>query len=349
MPTDREAARTHDRRTARLGFGIAIVFLIAMAFDWTLGYVAPVFASPMLQARAAPSPAAAAKTMLATLLIALASYLAGGVARAYPVLFLLLFLLALLATFRYILRGGSSLIEIVVLFALLVVPLASKISQDIAWDAAASFVWNIGLSLLATYAMFAVFPPLPTEPAPTAKVLPPPEEVGVRAWQMTIITGAYAVAYFAFDWTNLLTPLYIAIFTHQLSLARGVKSVSATLLANLAGGTLAIMLYELVVMAPNFLFMAALSLAVFLSLARVMTAETPMAPLAGAALSVILFVYGGAMTSFGEDSGAASGFTDRLGQIGMAAIYSVTALAVLEAFRPAKGSVPQPAPPQQSV
>ena len=40
---------------------------------------------------------------------------------------------------------------------------------------------------------------------------------------------------------------------------------------------------------------------------------------------------------------------DRLGEIGMAAIYSVTALAILEAFRPAKGSVPQPAPPQQSV
>jgi hypothetical protein len=135
----------------------------------------------------------------------------------------------------------------------------------------------------------------------------------------------------------------------QLSLARGVKFIGAILLANLAAGTLATLLYELVVMAPNFLFMAALTLAVFLSLARVATAETPMAPLAGLALSAILILYGGAMTSFGEDSGAASGFIDRLGQIGMAAIYSVTALAVLEAFRPAKGSVPQPAPPQQSV
>jgi hypothetical protein len=147
----------------------------------------------------------------------------------------------------------------------------------------------------------------------------------------------------------VLTALYIAIFMQQLSLTRGVKSTSATMLANLAGGTLATLLYELVVMAPNFLFMAALSLAVFLSLARVVTAETPTAPLAGAALSVILLVYGGAMTSSGEDSGAASGFIDRLRDIGMAAIYSVTALAILEAFRPAKGSVPRPAPPQQSV
>jgi hypothetical protein len=349
MPTDREAARTHDRRTARLGFGVAILFLIAMAFDWTLGYLAPVFASPMLQARAAPSPAAAAKIMLATSLIALACYLAGGVARAYPIVFVLLLLLALLATFRYSLRGGSSLIVTVALLAMLAVPLYSKISQDIAWDAAASFVGNIGLALLATYAMFAVFPPLPMEPAPKAKVLPPPEKVGVFAWQITIITGAYAVAYFAFNWTNVLTALYIAIFMQQLSLTRGVKSTSATMLANLAGGTLATLLYELVVMAPNFLFMAALSLAVFLSLARVVTAETPTAPLAGAALSVILLVYGGAMTSSGEDSGAASGFIDRLRDIGMAAIYSVTALAILEAFRPAKGSAPQPAPPQQSV
>jgi Protein of unknown function (DUF2955) len=347
MPTDRDAARTHDRRTARLGIGITIIFLIAMAFDWTLGYLAPVFALPMLQARTAPSPGEAAKTMLTTLLIALACYLAGGVARAHPAVFLLLLLLALLATFRYSLRGGSSLMVTVMLLALLSVPLYSKISQDIAWEAAASFVGNIGLSLLVTYAMFAVFPPLPTEPAPKAKVLPPPEELGGRAWQMAIITGAYAAAYFAFNWTNVLTPIYIGIFMHQVSLARGVKVTGATLLASLAGGTLATLLYELVVMAPNFLFMAMLTFAVFLWLARVMTVETPMAPLAGSALSVILLVYGAAMTSFGEDSGAASGLIDRLRDIGMAAIYSVTALAFLEAFRPAKGSVP--APPQKSV
>jgi hypothetical protein len=349
MPTDGETARTHDRRTARLGFGIAIIFLIAMAFDWTNSYIAPYFAARMLPARAAPSPAAAAKMMLTTLLIALACYLAGGVARTHPVPFLLLLLLALLAIFRYTLRGGSSLIGIFALLALMLVPLTSKISHDLAWDAAASLVGNIGLSLLTTYAMFAIFPPLPTEPAPKARVLPPPEEVGVRAWQMAIITGAYVAAFFFFNWTNLLTPIYIGVFMHQLSLARGVKATSAIMLANLAGGALATLLYELVVMAPNFLFMAALSLAVFLSLARVMTAETPMAPFAGSALSVILLVYGSAMTSFGEDSDAASSLIDRLGEIGMAAIYAVAALAVLEAFRPAKGSVPQPAPPQQSA
>jgi hypothetical protein len=344
MPTEADAARTHDWRAARLGVGVTIIFLIAMAFDWTLGYLAPIFAPGLLQARTVPSPGAAANLMVATTLIALASYFAGGIARIYPVFFVLLLLLTLALIFLYSLRGGAAMVVLVGLCGLMLVPMTAKVSQDIAWDVAASFVWNIGLCVLVTYAMFAIFPTLPTEPEPKQKVLPPSDEVSIRAFQLTIITGSYAIAYFAFDWTNVHTPLYIAVFVQQLSLSRGLKVTAAILLANLAGGVLAALLYELVVMAPNFLFMAMLSLAVILALARVMTADTPMAPLAGAALSVLLILYGGAMTSLGQDSDAEFKFIDRLGEIGMAAIYAVVALAVLEAFRPAQRPRQQPQP-----
>ena len=56
MPTDAIASAPHDagrvfeRRALRLGVGITAVFLVAMAFQWTLAYLAPIFLPPLLQA-----------------------------------------------------------------------------------------------------------------------------------------------------------------------------------------------------------------------------------------------------------------------------------------------------------
>ena len=52
-PDGAPALRTWDRRAFRLGIGVSICFLLALYFDWTLAYLAPVFASPMLQSSTA--------------------------------------------------------------------------------------------------------------------------------------------------------------------------------------------------------------------------------------------------------------------------------------------------------
>ena len=49
MATDATALVSHDarrvleRRALRLGVGITAVFLLAMAFQWTFAYLAPIF------------------------------------------------------------------------------------------------------------------------------------------------------------------------------------------------------------------------------------------------------------------------------------------------------------------
>jgi hypothetical protein len=148
------------------------------------------------------------------------------------------------------------------------------------------------------------------------------------------------VAYFAFDWTNIHTPLYIAIYVQQLSLARSLSVSGAILLANLFGGIVALVLYELIAMTPIFVFMAVLMLPVHLLFARMATSGARLAPLAGTALSVMLILLGGAMSP--TDANASAGFVDRLGELAMAAIYATVALAVIEAFR---GGRSEPATP----
>lgn len=118
----------------------------------------------------------------------------------------------------------------------------------------------------------------------------------------------------------------------QLDLSRGRSFATGILAANIAGGLIGWGMYELFVMVPNLGFVAILTLLVVLLIGRVITSGAPVAPLAGAALSVLMIVLGSAMVSFGDDAGAK--ITDRLGEIGMAAIYVVSALYLLEILAP---------------
>lgn len=102
--------RTHRRRALRLGIGVILSFLIALAFDWTLAYLAPV-----LQKTAAPSLRVALEVLFVTivLMLMLACLVVGGVSQAYPALFLLALFPVLFWIYRYGLRGGSAVGSVV--------------------------------------------------------------------------------------------------------------------------------------------------------------------------------------------------------------------------------------------
>ncbi|MCP3885149.1 MAG: hypothetical protein GY700_06675, partial [Propionibacteriaceae bacterium] len=51
-------------------------------------------------------------------------------------------------------------------------------------------------------------------------------------------------------------------------------------------------------------------------------------------LSVVMILYGESIIPFSDEGGA--NFAYRLGELGMAAIYAVAALCVLEAYSPGK-------------
>ena len=326
------ARRTRERRALRLGIGVTLTFVIALTFDWTLAYLAPVFAAPLLQRPSAPSLRTAAGVILVTCLIVVVCLLAGGISQTYPALFLMALFPALFWTFRYGLRGGSSLVLILLLVGLMLVPMVANTTVEITRDVAGSFVGNIGISLIVTILTFALFPRLPSETDPTPKPVFPAPEVDRRALILMAITGSYAVAYFSFGWTNVHTPIYIAVYAFSANLARGLAASKGILAANVAAGVLTLAMYELTVMTPHFLFVAALVMTVNLILARMITSDAPWAPLAGFALSVVMILYGESIIPFSDAGGA--NFADRMGELGMAAIYAVAALYVLDAYFP---------------
>ena len=137
--------RAHDRRTLRLGIGVTITFLLAMLFDWTLAYLAPIFVVPMLQAPAAPSLGDAAKLVLGTFVVFAGGLYAAGLSQVYPAFFLMALFPALFWTFRFGLRGGSVLITLFILCGLILLPLMAGTRIEVGRNVAFSFVQDIAV------------------------------------------------------------------------------------------------------------------------------------------------------------------------------------------------------------
>ena len=341
MPTDATASATHDahrvlnRRTLRLGVGITAVFLVAMAFQWTLAYLAPIFLPLLLQAGRPLRAAEAFKLIVAVFAVMIGTYLLAGMSRQMPLLFALLLLPLLFATFRSLFRGGPVLIILMILIGLVLPPLTAKLSLDQTWDVSASFFWNLGLCVVASYVLFVLFPPLPGEPEPKPRPVFPPAEADWRAAALAVIVGGYELAYLALDWHNAHTPLYIAVFASTFAFSRTAGLAKGILAANVVGGVVAVAMFELTAAAPNFLFLAALTLPVMLVFARAVVSEAPWAPLASFAMSVVLLIFGPSIGPYDPDTGVEN-MAYRLFELGIAAIYAAGATFVLDAFRPAR-------------
>ena len=326
--------RARERRTLRLGIGVTLTFLLAMLFNWTLAYLAPIFIISMLQAPAAPSLGDAAKLVFGTFVVFAGSLYAAGLAQIYPAFFLMALFPALFWTFRFALRGGSVLITLFALCGLIVLPLMAGTRIEVGRTVAFSFVQDIAVCLLVAMFMYVLIPPLPSEPAAKPKPVVPPNEVTRRAALLTAITGSYAFLYLVFGWSNVHTPIYIALYVSSLDLSRGSAAAKGILAANVAAGLLAMLLYQLTMMAPYVPFVAAMMLTVNLVLARMITSKEPWARLASFALSVLMILYGGSIRPFSDGGGA--NFADRFGELAMAAIWAIGALIILETYFLAK-------------
>ncbi len=327
----------HDRRTLRLGIGVTITFLIAMLYDWTLAYLAPIFVAPMLQAPVGPSLGAAGRMLLGTFVVFVCCLYAAGLSQVYRAFFVMALFPALFWTFRFRLRGGSVLITLFTLCGLILLPLMAGTRIEIGRNVAFSFVQNIAVSLAVTMVMYALIPPLPAEAEAKLRQVLPKDEVTLRAALLTIITGSYAVLYLSFGWSNVHTPIYIALFVSSLDLSRGSAAAKGILAANVAAGLLAMLLYQLTLMAPYVPFVAVMILTVNLVFARIMTSKVPWARLASFALSVLMILYGSSIRPFSDGGG--SNFLDRFGELAMAAIWSIGALIILEIYFPARSAV----------
>ena len=149
----------------RFTFAITAAFLLAQIWAWPLAFAMPVFAAMLL---AAPGPmpirAALRLALLVALILGTGLVLAGWLL-AYPLVFCLLLILTLMATFRFAAGGGGALLVIFMLIAALLLPLLAQGSLSLASQVAGAIWFDLVLAMVVSWLAFHLWPAGAAAPA----------------------------------------------------------------------------------------------------------------------------------------------------------------------------------------
>jgi hypothetical protein len=321
-------------RVLRYAAGITLALGVALAVDWPLSYLSAVLALSFL---ATPDPCPTLRQGVAFVSVtAMASLFGFALARwllPYPLVFLPLVALALFRLFYAKAGGISPLLVMWMLVGVLLIPLVALLSPELAGRVTVLVPTGAAAALLYVWITYLFFPDPPgvvvtRKPAPPA---PSPEERLRNAATTTLVVLPVFILFYTLELAgSILILIFVALLSSQPGFAKNFRGGMALLLGNALGGGVAVILYELLVLMPEFGF---LLLLVFLGGlvfgARVFSGK-PSGPLYAMAFSTVVLILGSTTSGNAEAGGKV---VTRIVQILVAVVYVVTAFGVLERFR----------------
>lgn len=334
---------TEDRRSIlRLTFGTVLVFGLGLLLDWPLSFIGAVFTALFLQAPAAMPLKVAVKLYVFAILLMLVSWIVFSLLAPYPLVFLGAVAVAIVLSFSWSIAGAGILPGVLALMAAMMIPNIIVQSEELALVLVAWIPGNLLIAGFASALSFTLFPAQPAAVGPAKPKDAPADFDPVRRLvRMSMVTVPFALAFFLFGWSALLVLFFVALLSQQLAAmpAAGKKVAIGMLTANLLGAGIAILFYEINVLAPN--VVTAILLAVFLCIAMgtLSKSDHPLAPAAGSALSTVLVVYGGSIAPFSDEADVKS--IVRVVQIGLSALIVIISYVVVDEFLPERRSAAQ--------
>jgi hypothetical protein len=325
MPIDDDVGTR--RRAWRFAAAVSTAFLIVQFFGWQLAFLLPVFVGMLVVAPSAVSFRAAISLMIVVAIILLAGNLAAALL-SYPLFFVVLLIAGLFGIFSIAANGGSPLLVVMMLIAILLVPLVAQSSLALAGDITFYIWFDLFVAILLSWLFFGIVPNAPEgEPASGAPAADP-KTARYGAIAMTGMVVPLALAFISFGWTSVLTLLFATLLIQQLSTQEDLKGAYALLAANGVGALLAIVVYLLIAAAPGVFILSTLIILVTLYAATLVTKPAPKGGLWMSAFNSFLVILGASLAPYGDDAGA-KGFS-RVLQIGAACMYVSFAIMVME-------------------
>ena len=327
-------------RIFRYAVGSTLAVALAMGIDWQLSFLTPILA---LSFFAPPARRPKPKAMAAFIGIVAAAAAFGVFVSAtllvYPVVFLLVEGLLLFLLYYRNARGAPPLLTTWLMIAVTVIPVVALQSMALAVAVAQGLVVG-GVGAMAVVWLAYVLLPDPVtddsyspgagasageQPAP-----PSPAECVSRAWLSTIVVFPVLALYVYLGLTSVIILIFVALLSMQPDLATGHKAGKAMIVGNVMGGIGAIVMFELLVMIPEYGFLILLTLLAGLAFGSRLFSGAPTAPLFGMAFSTVLLVVLSSTSAFGE--AGAKAWT-RVLQITTAVVYLVVAYAAVRSLR----------------
>lgn len=318
-----------SRNTIRFTLGVTVLFAAAQLINWPLAFVAPLFASMFLQSPT-PMPWRAGVGLVAVTVALFAAGILFTALAQYPAVQLLTLLIILFFIFRYAAGGGSPLIGIVALIAFLLLPIVGQAGPELVPDIARGVLLALLFGLIVSGLGYLILPPISSNNGAENSAKPDEmaQDLNKKALVMLIAFAPLAIAFYVFAWSSILSLIFAAMLCQQLSAEASGEGGKGLLLANTLGGLVAVLVYFIVIAAPNVLLMLALFLLIMLISGACMFTGHKSGPLVAGALGAFIILLGGSIAPFGTD--ADEKFLSRILQIGGAVAYVVVAYNLVD-------------------
>lgn len=323
-------------RATRYAIGITAACAIALGAAWPMSFLTPVLVATFLgQPKGLTLKAGVA--FFAMVAVACAASFGVTLLLDYPAAFFLSSVLGLFLIQDRSQAGMAPMLATWLTIALLLIPFLGVQSTLLALTVAQALLFGIAVAVLIAW-LTCVAIPDPTEPgsgsAAKAVAAPPalpPADVRFRnALRSTLVV---LPLFFYFHAAELLSDALILIFAGLLSgnpaFSQGFKGGSMMLLANALGGAVAIVLYNLLILAPSFAFLLLAIATVALIFGGRVFSGTKTAPLFASGMSTVLLIIGSVTTSTAE---ADAKVYTRLAQILFVVVYLVFANWLIDAL-----------------
>lgn len=321
-------------QTLRLALGTALAFGVGQMFGWRLAFIVPILAVTLLKS---PRPLTIRQGLGFFLVIA------GTFAFAlllilpllnYPLAAMIFLTLSLFWIFYIGQRGQSPFVVMMLLLAATLVPVLGLETVELSFEVASGLARSGLLAVCFTWLAFALVPvaSAPDEPkAALPRNAPPSDGAGElrSAWASTLVVSPLLLASLVFGLTDyVLVLVFVTLLSVQPDLTRGIAGGLGLVAGNLLGGAIAIVIYELLTVLPNLLFLSLLVALVCIALGRRMLAGGTVGAICGTALTTVLLIIGMTVAPIGPEADAK--FLNRIVQVVAAAVYIAAAFVLID-------------------
>ena len=317
------------QRMLRLALGTTLSFVTAEMLDWELSFLITVL---LVQLLAAPGPALGLRqginAVLALSFTTVAAATVSALLVGMPALLAIVLGVVLFLAFLLQRSGRSPTLGTLILVAFGFLPVVAVQEPDLVPTVAFYLIRSAAMAVLWVWLLHALL----SDPEPLA---PPAKPTG---------DGSGDVTRTALLDTAVLLPVLLAAMTLEVSAALvivltvtailtqhhkagGRRVALSLLLANLLGGTTALVAYELLSAVPTPGFLTALLLLVSLLYARAITSDAMRAPILTTALVTFVVVFGMGVAPFLDEPGATLAL--RVRNLAIACVYAFAALSLV--------------------
>ena len=317
----------YEVRVLRFFIVVVIAIVFAFSINWPFAFITPIFVAKFLANKKSKLPF---KKLLAIFLIILAAFILGGITTRlllpFPIVFILIMTSLIFWISYWNNSGGNELVITMLLVGFTVIPMLGLLHQDIAEAFTIGFLFSCLVSLLITMIMHELIPdknPINVTEDSEIKALPE-KPVRVKfALLSTLMIMPVMVFFFSFNLSSsVLILAFIALLAQKPDLVTGIKGSKALLVGNFIGGMVAIGIYNLLIISPNFTFLILLFSLVIIIFAKNILSDKPIAPLYAMALSTIIILISSATMGAAD---ADAKFYTRIVQIACACSYVILA------------------------